>query len=395
MRETVKNNCQLLEEGEFSLPKGWEVKKLGEVGNIFNGNSINAKVKKEKYSNLSEGLNYIATKDISYESVINYDNGIKIPDEDKSSFKIASQNTILICAEGGSAGRKIAFTDQEVCFGNKLFALITTEQVNSRFVYYYYFNSQFQEDFLSQLTGIIGGVSMAKFKKLKVPLPSLSEQQRIVKILDKAFVAIDKAKQNAEQNLKNAKELFESYLNRIFEEKGDDWEEKTWGELIEIRSGRNQKEVLNPNGKYPVLGSAGKIMGYADKYICEKGTTVIGRKGTIDKPLFIETNFWNVDTAFGLIAGKSLTKEFLLYFCKSFNFKELDKGTTLPSLVKKDLITITMSYPKSKEEQKCIVTQLNDLQTQTKKLETIYQHKINNLVELKKTILQKAFKGEL
>jgi type I restriction enzyme S subunit len=71
----------------------------------------------------------------------------------------------------------------------------------------------------------------------------------------------------------------------------------------------------------------------------------------------------------------------------------LDKGTTLPSLVKKDLIT--MSYPKSKEEQKCIVTQLNDLQTQTKKLETIYQQKINNLVELKKTILQKAFKGEL
>jgi type I restriction enzyme S subunit len=69
-------------------------------------------------------------------------------------------------------------------------------------------------------------------------------------------------------------------------------------------------------------------MEYADKYICEKGTTVIGRKGTIDKPLFIETNFWNVDTAFGLIAGKSLTKEFLLYFCKSFNFKELDKGTT-------------------------------------------------------------------
>jgi type I restriction enzyme S subunit len=134
-------------------------------------------------------------------------------------------------------------------------------------------------------------------------------------------------------------------------------------------------------------------MGYADKYICEKGTTVIGRKGTIDKPLFIETNFWNVDTAFGLIAGKSLTKEFLLYFCKSFNFKELDKGTTLPSLVKKDLIT--MSYPKSKEEQKCIVTQLNDLQIETKKLETIYQQKLDNLEEMKKSMLQKAFEGGL
>jgi type I restriction enzyme S subunit len=105
-------------------------------------------------------------------------------------------------------------------------------------------------------------------------LPPLSEQKRIIAILDRTFKAIDQAKTNSEQNFKNAKELFESYLNRIFEEKGDDWEEKTWGELIEIRSGRNQKEVLNPNGKYPVLGSAGKIMGYADKYICENSQKV-------------------------------------------------------------------------------------------------------------------------
>jgi type I restriction enzyme S subunit len=71
----------------------------------------------------------------------------------------------------------------------------------------------------------------------------------------------------------------------------------------------------------------------------------------------------------------------------------LDKGTTLPSLVKKDLIT--MSYPKSKEEQKCIVTQLNDLQIETKKLETIYQQKLDNLEEMKKSMLQKAFEGGL
>ena len=167
------------------MKQDWEIKKIFEIGAVFNGNSINAKVKKEKYTNLEEGLPYIATKDISYESVIDYDNGIKIPDEDKSSFKIASQNTIFICAEGGSAGRKIAFTEQEVCFDNKLFALSTTDKVNSRFVYYYYFSPQFQEDFASQLTGIIGGVPMAKFKKLKVPLPSPPEQQRIVKILDK------------------------------------------------------------------------------------------------------------------------------------------------------------------------------------------------------------------
>jgi type I restriction enzyme S subunit len=116
----VKNNCQLLEEGEFSLPKGWEVKKLGEIGNIFNGNSINAKVKKDKYLNLIDGFPYIATKDVTYESTIDYNNGIKIPFKEKKFFKIAKKHTILICAEGGSAGRKICFTEQEVCFGKNI-----------------------------------------------------------------------------------------------------------------------------------------------------------------------------------------------------------------------------------------------------------------------------------
>jgi type I restriction enzyme S subunit len=231
MRETVKNNCQLLEEGEFSLPKGWEVKKLGEIGNIFNGNSINAKVKKDKYLNLIDGFPYIATKDVTYESTIDYNNGIKIPFKEKKFFKIAKKHTILICAEGGSAGRKICFTEQEVCFGNKLFALYPKVNIENRFIYYYYFSSTFQNDFKNHLTGIIGGVSMNKFKQLEVPMPPILEQKRIVAILEYTFKAIDQAKTNAEQNLKNAKELFESYLNRIFEEKGDDWEEKRLGEV--------------------------------------------------------------------------------------------------------------------------------------------------------------------
>jgi type I restriction enzyme S subunit len=377
------------------LPKGWEVKNLGDIGKIFNGNSINATIKKEKYLNINGGMPYIATKDISYENIIDYSNGISIPFEEKSNFRFVPKNTTLICAEGGSAGRKIGFTSQEVCFGNKLFALIVKNGISNKYIYYYYFSDNFQKDFQGQMTGIIGGVSMAKFKKLNIPLPSLPEQKCIVAILDKTFAEITKAEAIAKTNLQNAKELFESYLNNVFENKGDDWEEKTLGEVIEIRSGRNQKEVLNPNGKYPILGSAGKVMGYADKFLCVSGTTIIGRKGTINKPLFIKTNFWNVDTAFGLIASDKLTNEFLYYFCRSFNFKELDKGTTLPSLVKKDLIKITISFPKLKNEQKQIVQKLEQLQSQVKKLEVIYQQKIIDLSELKKSILQKAFNGEL
>jgi len=132
------------------------------------------------------------------------------------------------------------------------------------------------------------------------------------------------------------------------------WEIKKWSEVLEIRSGRNQKEVLNPSGKYPIIGSAGKIMGYADKYICEEGTTIIGRKGTINSPLFIEHKFWNVDTAFGLHSMDILNKTFLHYFCLSFDFTELDKGSGRPSLVKSDLLKIQIPLPPLPEQQRIV-----------------------------------------
>lgn len=73
------------------------------------------------------------------------------------------------------------------------------------------------------------------------------------------------------------------------------WKIVQLGEVCHIINGKNQKSVLNPNGKYPIYGSAG-VMGYADDYLVEAGATVVGRKGTINKPLYVNTRFWNVDT---------------------------------------------------------------------------------------------------
>ena len=233
------------------------------------------------------------------------------------------------------------------------------------------------------------------FKKLEVFYPTdIEVQKRIVAKLDQCFESIDKARANVEKNLQNAKDLFQSQLNEIFSQKGDGWETSQWSDILEIQSGRNQKEVLDPNGLFPILGSAGKVMGYANDYICDSGTTIIGRKGTIDKPLYIETKFWNVDTAFGLVAGKLIEKKFLYYFCLSYDFKSLDKGTTLPSLVKKDLIKISMSFP-DKNQQLKIISLLDNLQSKSNDLQFNYQQELDALDELKKSILEKAFNGEL
>lgn len=123
-----------------------------------------------------------------------------------------------------------------------------------------------------------------------------------------------------------------------------DWEIVCWSEVLTIRNGRNQKKVANPNGKYPIYGSGG-IMNYADDYLCEEGTTIIGRKGSINSPIFVEQKFWNVDTAFGLCPGNRLDNKFFFYFCTTYNFLKHNKATTLPSLTKADLLKIQIPLP--------------------------------------------------
>lgn len=145
------------------------------------------------------------------------------------------------------------------------------------------------------------------------------------------------------------------------------------GDICDILNGRNQKKVEDINGKYPIYGSGG-IMGYANDYICKAGTTIIGRKGSINKPLYVDTEFWNVDTAFGLQPKECCHSRFLYYLCKSIDFTRYDKGVTIPSLVKSDLLQIPVSIP-SLEEQYRIVEEL-DL------LSNIIEKKLQQLSEL-------------
>ena len=131
----------------------------------------------------------------------------------------------------------------------------------------------------------------------------------------------------------------------------------TFEDVLEIKNGRNQRAVENPEGKYPIYGSGG-IMGYADDYICDAQTVIVGRKGSINNPLYVEEPFWNVDTAFGLCANRAvLLPRYLYYFCKRFDFERLNKAVTIPSLTKSDLLKIEIDLPRLEEQQE-VVNQL-------------------------------------
>lgn len=131
----------------------------------------------------------------------------------------------------------------------------------------------------------------------------------------------------------------------------------TFDDVLIIKNGKNQRAVENPDGKYPIYGSGG-IMGYADDYICEADTVIVGRKGSINNPIFVEEPFWNVDTAFGLVAKREvILSRYLYYFCRNYDFERLNKAVTIPSLTKSDLLKIEITLP-SLEIQEKIVNKL-------------------------------------
>ena len=269
------------------------------------------------------------------------------------------------------------------------------------------------DKYITGATGIIH-ISNSGIKNLQIRLPSLSEQQHIVAILDEAFAAIAKAKANAEQNLNNAKEFFESYLQGMFE--SGNWEVKKLNEITEVKDGTHDSPKYIKEG-IPFVTQKNIRQGglsFADtRFITETDHEKFYKRSNVtygdilismiganrgmaaivdDKRIFSIKNV-------GLIKeSKNINKHFLLYYLKSSLAMKyvlyMSNGGAQEFIGLTALRSFPIPYPTIKE-QEAIVKKLDALSAETKKLEAIYQQKINDLEELKKSVLQKAFSGEL
>ena len=215
-----------------AIPEHWKLVKIKVVNKIFNGDSLNENQKKKYESDNPNQLPYISSKDISLDfSEVDYNNGLRIPQNE--SFKKAPKSSTLICIEGGSAGRKIAYTDQEVFFVNKLACLISSEEVYSRYIFYTLKGVVFQTQFNSSLSGLIGGVSISAIKNFLFTSPPLHEQQAIAAFLDEKCEKIDEIVNIKEQQIEKLKELRQITIhnavtkginsNAEMKESGIDW----------------------------------------------------------------------------------------------------------------------------------------------------------------------------
>lgn len=394
------------------MKQGWTYKKLGDVCDIFNGNSINADYKKKHFYGATGGLPFIATKDVSTIGTIDYDNGVRIPNY--TEYKVAPANSVFICAEGGSAGKKFAFVEQDVCFGNKLFCINPkSEKLLGKYVYHYIQSDIFKVQFYSLLTGLIGGVSAKKIQSIEIPIPPLSEQQRIVERLDAAFAHIDELKANAEKQLSEARALFQKALEKAMEPK-EGWEEKTLGEVGTFSRGINfAKNDFVKEGfpcihygqihttfgpvTYEHLSCIPESIVRQDK-LASKGNLIIAITSE-DVEGSCKCTAWMGDYDIAVGAHAAIFKHlldpiFVSYFFKSSIFQKEKEpyvhGFKVMEIKPSDIAKIPISFP-SKEAQRRIVARLDSLSENVKKLEGIQRKIISECDALKQALLRKVF----
>ncbi|HEY3372611.1 MAG TPA: restriction endonuclease subunit S [Prolixibacteraceae bacterium] len=403
----------------------WVKKRLGDICEVITKGTTPTSL---GFKFTDEGVNFIKVESLTETGQIIPNKVAYISNECHESLKRSQlkENDILFSI-AGALGR-IGIVNDEIVPANTNQALAIVRLAKNSGILVNFLAKYFTSNIISEeIEKLKGGaaqqnLSLGQLNNLIIPLPPLSEQQRIVSILDEAFEAIATAKANAEQNLKNAKELFESYLQNVFFTKGAGWEEKSLGEIATFRNGMNftkgsKGEVINLVGvrdfqksfwvPFDSLDSVtidGKLS--ENDFLKEGDILAVrsnGNPALIGRTLLAGDVIGKVShSGFTIrvrLNSKNISSLYLCHFLKTQRARkelvESGTGVNIKSLNQGALSSLVISFPKSIISQQTIVAKLDALSSETKRLEAIYQQKIADLEELKKSVLQKAFSGEL
>ena len=394
------------------MKAGWQTKTLGEI------------LEKTETTNPLQSpeveFEYIDVSSVSNSTFqIEETQTLKGKDAPSRARRLVKINDVLFATIRPTL-RRIAivpeYLNKQVC-STGYFVLRPKPEIDHRFLFYWLFT----EDFMGAMEQLQKGASYpavtdAEVRAQTIPFPHLPEQQRIVAILDEAFDGIAVARANAEQNLQNARALFESHLQCVFTQRGEGWVEKTIGEICILRSGTTLPPALEkPVGEIPYLKVADmNISANSNGITCSSryvnksdvnasnllpvGTTIFPKRGgaILTNKKRLTTRLICADlNIMGVTPKSRLLPELLFYYFLRLDLREINNGSSIPQINNYSIEPLLISFPESIKEQQTIVAKLDTLREETQRLESLYQRKLAALDELKKSLLHQAFSGVL
>jgi type I restriction enzyme S subunit len=373
MEINIRDGYKVTEVGV--IPDDWEVKMLVELGYsgrpAIKAGPFGSSLKKEFY--VEKGY-----KIYGQEQVIAGDLAIGNYYIDSYLFeKLKSceirPNDILISLVG-TFGKVIVVPDniERGIINPRLLRLsLNTNLVYSYFLQYWLISSTTQK-LLSETShgGTMGIINAKVLSVLSIPLPPLAEQKAIAHALsdvDNLITAIDQLitkkrniKQGTMQELLTGKKRLPGFSGK--------WEVKKLGDILKVKHGKSQHNIIDENGKFPILATGGEI-GKTNTYLYNKPSVLIGRKGTIDIPQYMDTPFWTIDTLFYTEIFNNAVPKFVFYKFNLINWYSYNEASGVPSLNAKTIENIDINFPKNVLEQKAIAEILTDIDKEIEALE--------------------------
>ncbi|EAJ5736800.1 restriction endonuclease subunit S [Campylobacter coli] len=410
-----------------NLPQGWEVKKLEEIANIKGGKRL---PKGENLLDNNTKFAYIRVADFQDNGTINLQN-IKFINENTynvlKNYKIYDDNLyISIAGTIGKSGIIPKELNGAILTENAVKLEYIQNNISNKFMYFFTLSNIFKTQ-IQTSTKIVAQPKLAitRLKQIQIPLPPLKEQERIVGILDESFAKIDESIKILEQDLLNLDELMQSALQKAFNPLKDNakenyklpqgWEWKSLGEIGEIITGTTPSKN-NPNfygNEYPLFKpsdlNGDMIIKYASDNLSKLGfdnarnlpkdtILVVCIGASIGKVGLSGVNGSCNQQINTIIPNSAFTSKYLFFVCLSNYFQTILKKnasqTTLPIINKTEFSKLQIPLPPIKEQEQ-ITSHLDELSSHVKNLKQNYQAQIKDLQELKNSLLDKAFKGNL
>ena len=374
------------------LPKHWELLKVSDAFNLKTG----ATPSRSHPEYFGGDIKWIRSGDVNMREIHDCEGRINELGLQNSNTKILPIDSVLIALNGqGKTRGTVAMLKTEATCNQSIIAMISKDKGKYDPKYLYY-NLQSRYIEIRNLTGLNErrGLNMALVGGIRVPFPPINEQKRIVKKLNEFFEKYESAIGKLEENAKKTKEVFDSELQQVFLSRNEEWNHKKLKNIIKLEYGKAlNTSKRNPLGKYPVYGANG-IKTRSSEYHYNKPSIIIGRKGSAGELTLANESFWPLDvTYYVTFDNKKHNLKFLFYLLLKLKLPLLARGVK-PGINRNDVYEISVKIPEY-EKQIEIAGKLDAIEKSTKALGMLYQKKIANFENLKISVINSAFTGNL